>query len=423
MAIIEMHMEDKKIDSHLIVVIPCYNEPDLLTTLDSVWYCLPPPCRVDVVVVVNGTCDDDAEIQAQNRLTLTMAQRWVADHEPLALERSWGFQLMAELDIPARQAGVGTARKIGMDWAVNQFLPEHRDSGVIVCLDADCTVERNYLWALWDHFYSYPQTPGCAIHFEHPLASLLPEQRQGIVHYELFLRYYLHGLRWSGFPHAFHTVGSSMAVRAAPYRRQGGMNRRKAGEDFYFLQKIIPLGHFSAVLDTTVFPSARISLRVPFGTGRAMADWLSGKKDPAMVYDPRIFRALGLLFSRVQQLYDGPVQPPLDDLPLSLKIFLQERHWVDRVAEIRANTTSFEAFQKRFFHGFNAFLVLKYVHFATEQTWEKIPVWQASATLLQWMGISPIETGGLESETYLERYRHLDRIGFWAKGVAADFYP
>ena len=423
MAIIEMHTEDKKIDPPLAVVIPCYNEPDLLTTLNSLWQCQPPPCRVEIVIVVNGSCDDSTAVQAQNRQTLTMTQRWMTDHAPLAVKRSWGFQLISELGIPTRQAGVGSARKIGMDWAMNHFSPEHRDSGVIVCLDADCTVEHNYLWILWNHFYTHPHTPGCAIHFEHPLISLLPKQRQGIVHYELFLRYYLHGLRWSGFPYAFHTVGSSMAVRAGPYRRQGGMNRRKAGEDFYFLQKIIPLGNFSAIRDTTVFPSARISLRVPFGTGRTMADWLSGKKDPAMVYDPRVFWALSQLFSRVKQLYDGPVQPHLDDLPLSLQRFLQAQHWLGRLAEIRANTTSFEAFQKRFFHGFNAFLVLKYIHFATEQTWEKIPVCQASTTLLQWMGLSPMEAKNTESETCLEHYRQLDRIGFWSKGVADTFHP
>ena len=76
------------------------------------------------------------------------------------------------------------------------------------------------------------------------------------------------------FPFAFHTIGSSMAVRASSYMRQGGMNKRKAGEDFYFQQKIIPLCGFTECNSTVVYPSPRPSYRVPFGTGRAMLGYL-----------------------------------------------------------------------------------------------------------------------------------------------------
>ncbi|MEO5362830.1 MAG: glycosyltransferase family 2 protein, partial [Magnetococcus sp. DMHC-8] len=256
------------IDPHMVVVIPCHDEPDLLVTLASLWACRPPACPVEVMVVVNGSAEDGAAVQSRNRLTWEAARAWRADHR----EADRVLHLLYEPALPPRQAGVGTARKLGMDWALTRFAGARRDTGVIVCLDADCVVAANYLEVLAHHFASHPHTPGCSIYFEHPWTGLPDRQRLAIIQYELFLRYYLHGLRWSGFPHAFHTIGSSMAVRAAPYRRQGGMNRRKAGEDFYFLQKIIPLGGFSDVCSTTVFPSARSSHRVPFGTGRAMAD-------------------------------------------------------------------------------------------------------------------------------------------------------
>jgi len=35
-----------------------------------------------------------------------------------------------------------------------------------------------------------------------------------IAAYELHLRYYVQALRYAGFPHAHHTVGSCLAVRA-----------------------------------------------------------------------------------------------------------------------------------------------------------------------------------------------------------------
>jgi hypothetical protein len=46
------------------------------------------------------------------------------------------------------------------------------------------------------------------------------------------------------FSYAYHTVGSAMAVKAYQYVKVGGMNRRQAGEDFYFIQKLVHSGNF-----------------------------------------------------------------------------------------------------------------------------------------------------------------------------------
>ncbi|MBF0160912.1 MAG: glycosyltransferase [Magnetococcales bacterium] len=395
---------------HLVIAIPCHDEPDLLTTLDSVRRCRPPPCPVDVVVVINGAANDAPPLQARNRLTWQTAQAWVEAHP----DEVPAVHLLFEPALPPRLAGVGTARKIGMDWAMHRFAHgAGEEGGVIVCLDADCQVAANYLEALYDHFATHPQTPGCSLYFEHDWRGLPPAHRLGIIRYELYLRYYLHGLRWSGFPHAFHTVGSSMAVRAIPYRQQGGMNRRKAGEDFYFLQKIIPLGHFSALDSTTVFPSARASHRVPFGTGRAMAEGLAGSKDLGVVYDPRLFQGLGQLFQQVEAIHAGTPASHLRPVPPVLQHFLAEQHWERQWQEMRANTASLAAFRKRFFQGFNAFQILKYIHFATDRGWPKISIEEAATTLLTAMEVPAVRT---ESEALLACYRQLDRAGHWRVG-------
>lgn len=402
----------------LVVVIPCHDEPDLLTTLASLWCCQPPPCCVEVIVVINGCQDDSNTIQKQNHLTHRLAQQWYSERCSELKNRVTPYRLLIlfEPTLPARQAGVGSARKMGMDWAVNRLSGRHSESGIIVCLDADCSVEENYLQALFEHFQNHPKTPGCAIHFEHPLTNLPVHQRQGIIYYELYMRYYLHALRWCGFPHAYHTVGSSMAVRPAVYQRQGGMNRRKAGEDFYFLQKIIPLGNFSELRHTTVFPAARPSHRVPFGTGRSIAAWLAGDNNPSLTYDPQAFQALAVLFRRVTSLYDSDPETVLQELPQPLQQFLHQREFRDRLLEVRRHTGSLPAFQKRFFHLFNAFQILKYVHFVTEHAWPKIPVCQAATTLLQSMGELSLHDPDTNHETLLEQYRRLDREGFWMRG-------
>ena len=64
-------------------------------------------------------------------------------------------------------------------------------------------------------------------------------------------------------------------MRAWAYVKQGGMNRRQAGEDFYFLQKISWLGPMTELANVIVHPSPRLSDRVPFGTGRAVGGFVS----------------------------------------------------------------------------------------------------------------------------------------------------
>ena len=68
------------------------------------------------------------------------------------------------------------------------------------------------------------------------------QAREAIMKYELYLRYYRLALEYTGHPHAYHCIGSAFAVRTLDYVAQGGMNKRQAGEDFYFLQKLIATG-------------------------------------------------------------------------------------------------------------------------------------------------------------------------------------
>ena len=86
-------------------------------------------------------------------------------------------------------------------------------NGCIVSLDADCTVDSAYLQAIVNHFTKHPVSPGASIYFEHLLEQVEnPVWRRAIVNYELHLRYYVAGMRMAGFPYAFHTVGSAMAL-------------------------------------------------------------------------------------------------------------------------------------------------------------------------------------------------------------------
>ena len=386
----------------MIVVIPCYNEPNLLDSLTSLWRCARPNSAVEVIVVVNSSETSAPEILQQNQRTLDEAEFWARED----CDRAFRIHFLNVPQLPRKHAGVGLARKIGMDEGLYRADSLNRLDLPIVCFDADSTCDENYLTEIEIYFAKNPKSPGCSIYFEHPLeadaSSAVDAIAQGLIEgitlYELHLRYYVQGLRFAGFPHAFHTIGSSMAVRASAYMKQGGMNKRQAGEDFYFLHKIIPLGHFGEINSTRVIPSPRPSDRVPFGTGRAVRDYLATRE--IETYPVQAFHDLKHFFSNIDLLRNS--NKSMADLALPLQEFLTLRNVENVLTEIRAHTTTAESFRNRFFRWFDGFLAMKYIHHARDAAYGSAEVTQAARTLIA----SPETT----ARNLLLTYRTLQRL-------------
>jgi len=403
------------------VVIPCHDEPNVLSTLQSLHAATPPSCAVEVIWVLNAAATASPEIQAKHRQDAEQILAWQKAQKP------WFEVILLNVpDLPPKHAGVGLARRIGMDLAAERLLSLGAKTAPIVCLDADCTVAENYFVALERHFYREAlTTPACSIAFAHPLQDgLSAELAAGILRYELYLRYYVQGLRYAQLPCAFHTIGSSMAVRAGVYRAQGGMNRRKAGEDFYFLHKLMPLGGFSQINRTCVYPAARVSERVPFGTGKAMGEWLSAPNPAYPVYHPQSFAQIQHLLQGLQGLY------PLTEAKLSrfenglsapLKCWFAQEQGPAKMLEIQANSTSERVFLQRFFRWLDGFGVLKLVHFLRAQSESPLPVRplaEAALTLARWrseqIGPSAIAPPPEQADlaALLTFYRQLDLMPY-----------
>jgi len=391
----------------MVVVIPCFNEPDLIGSLESLWLCERPVCSVEVIVVVNSPANGPSEARLQNQATLKGAAEWIERHP----DPRFAIHLLSFADLPLRQAGVGLARKIGMDEGLRRLDEVGRLAGAIVGYDADCRCQQNFLVAIERHFQRYVATPGCSVYFEHPLSGpLAAAAYAAVAAYELHLRYYIQALRFCGFPHAHHTLGSCMAVRADAYRKQGGMNKRKAGEDFYFLHKIIALGGFTDLTDTTVIPSARPSDRVPFGTGSAVRAHLAGAV--MGTYPLQAFLDLKQLFDSLPLLYRhdaGLMVERVHGLPEPIRTFLDRQNFVEVLSEVRRNTSSEATFRKRFFHWFDGFLAMKFVHHARDRFYGGGDVLDPAAKLLAILGCAP--PAGSEPDTLelLQIYRRLDR--------------
>jgi glycosyltransferase involved in cell wall biosynthesis len=381
------------------IVIPCYDEPQVQLTLDALRSCKSPQYPVEVILVIN-TGAGEHEVQCHNRKVMEKIAVWRQRNATqwLHLHCIWVDNL------PAKHAGVGLARKIGMDEALRRFAYLNI-SGMIACLDADCTVAPNYLRVLEQtQLQSAPAS--CTIHFEHQFEKVKDsELRAGIIHYELFLRYYVNALAYAKFPYCMHTVGSSMTVRADIYALSGGMNRRKAGEDFYFLHKVVPLGDFRNIGETKVYPAARVSHRVPFGTGRAQQEWLQNTKKRQYAYHPDTFRDLSKLMRHVKYFYEQEEDLSLQKLPSSLQGFLLTQDFAKQISEIKSNSSSFVTFSKRFFAWFSGFKALKFVHYFKDNYNQQIPLVKSSNWLLSEAGIP----GSRDPAELLRIYRRLDK--------------
>lgn len=393
------------------MVIPCHNEPDVETTLNALAHCaLPVPGAVEVWWVVNQSQSATEALQQQNQRSLQSIEAFARQKNlPLAMG------LIRALDLPVKHAGVGLARKLGMDLAATRLKQVGRPDGVIVNLDADCDVSPNYFEAIRAHFQMHLKTPGASLFYAHPLQGSLPAVHyEGIAYYELFLRYYTHGLRYAGFPFGFQTVGSAMAVRAETYGKVGGMNRRKAGEDFYFLHKVIDQGDFSEINTLTVVPAARVSDRVPFGTGKAMADFFEDPEHLYQQYPLQAFDCLKAWVDCLPALYTAQVAldtPEVQRLDPVLRDFLQTQQVNEKVTEIQQNTTHYTSFQKRFFQWFNGFRAMKALH-ALRDAYGNAPLLRESKALLLQQAAVPGEqtlAAAKDAVALLKIYRQIDR--------------
>jgi len=372
----------------LIVVIPCLNEPEIARTLESLLTCEPVNSMTEVIVTVNDSEDSSSAVKRFNEDTYSTLLDWKKNND----RQNLVFHPIYAPSVNARHAGAGMARKIGMDEAIRRFNAVSRPEGVIVSLDADCLVSPNYLMKIESTFLKSKSCFAVTINFSHRIEETIdPKQRLGIQLYEDYLHYYKQASEYAGFPNSIYTIGSAFAVRAEAYVKQGGMNRRQAGEDFYFLQKLTKLGTIGEINDAFVYPSGRVSDRVPFGTGAAITKWMNDSEDLALTYNFEAFLDLKELVERVDILFR--VSPEnyisfISSMPDPVQEYLQTLGFVEKVAEINGNSSSLSSFRKRFFQYFDAFIILRFLNLAHREHYPKQDLSEAIRQLQVEMGKS-----------------------------------
>lgn len=396
MKVFERYFEQNKLfcrsefpaDTSAIVIIPVLNDRDIFKTLDSLVSCTPVKGHTGIIIIVNHGENCCPEVKRAN---IALAEELTAYASVIQHKSTFlCVEIIKAFDLPAKYAGVGLARKIAMDVAVDFFYRVDGVENPVISLDADTLVDKNYLDAVISCFRE-SQVAGISIAYAHRLdePDCQGAIREAMVKYELYLRYYQLALAYTGHPYAYHCIGSAFAVRARDYVAQGGMNRRQAGEDFYFLQKLIATGRYASPDTTRVYPSSRFSERTPFGTGQSVRQIVeNGGIYP--VYHFEAFRQLKGFFSDIIRCYKADKQVICDytgSQSVGLKNFLEEIKAGEMIQEVNANCASEKQFLKRFYDHFNAFRVLKYLNYVHEEFFQKTDVVSELQALCAGLGL------------------------------------
>jgi len=369
-----------------IIVIPCLNEPDILNTLQSLKSCDLPKKTVEIIIIINSSELADIDIVNQNELTNNKIKAFAEKENTQKIK----FYPILIKNVPKKKAGAGFARKFGMDEAIFRFNKIGID-GVITNLDADTIVDKNYLVEIESTFLN-TKVNAASIYFEHDLNEEKFGKNiiLGIKKYELYLRYFKQALQYINFPFATHTIGSAFAVRSSVYVSYGGIKATQAGEDFYFIQKIIQAGNYAEIVKTKVIPSPRLSQRVIFGTGPAIINILKDANFNYYVYSIESFKDLKLFVNNVETFYNAEqyqINKLITSLPNPLISFLQNIKFEETIIKIKANTKTFETFKKSFFNNFNTFTLIKFLNETHQQFYKKQEIEIVAKHLLNLSGI------------------------------------
>lgn len=363
----------------MIVVIPCYKEPELNRTVQSLFDCTRGNFPVEIILLINSYQIDSDEILAMNRDSYSQMKDFASKNN------SSDFFLTPILveNLSGHQTGAGFPRKLGMDEAIRHF--KGNKEGIIVSLDADCLVAKNYLTEIYRNFKEY-RLNSATIEFHHPVEHLdvADPLRTAVTNYEYYLRYYRAALEFCGFPYPYFTVGSAFAVTAEIYLKAGGMGKQQAGEDFYFLQKVFPFGKTRFIDTTCVYPAARISDRVPFGTGLVLQKMIAENQLSKFTYQVEAFKTLRNFFDKIDLFFKKPkneIEECIRDLPGYILLFLKEDDFLGKMDEISRHTASLSNFRKRFFLYFNAFKIFKYLNFVHPAYFDRADVREQYALL------------------------------------------
>jgi len=273
------------------IVIPCYNEFDyLFDTLDSINYQDQDLLGQSLVVIVINNNQEEAKSVIDNNQKTYDA----------LISKNYQFNFVAidsftkDYAIPEKLAGVGCARKIGLDFSLH-YIKDNKS--MLCCLDADTLISPDYLNIVEKNFKNGIDVG--VINFKHQRSeSAIIEE--GIRKYELAIKTIAEKIDQTGSPYGYVSMGSTIACNAKSYVACGGMNTKKATEDFYFLQSLAKYTKIHKIKEQLVFPSSRNENRVYLGTGFRISEYVENNAFKNLEFSDQSY----LEISKIIQIID-----------------------------------------------------------------------------------------------------------------------
>ena len=388
---------DKYFDN--IIIIPAISEFENIKTLlssllqNNITYLQ----TTLIIFVVNNFDSSDKNIKKNNFQTIEYLNRIINNHptdeiSELLIDSNCKLGLIdatfSGKELPKNNGGVGFARKIGMDLALTVLDYASGGKKILICTDADCTFQNNYLSEIINQF-STQKLSAAVINYEHDISGD-NENTKAIICYEYYLRYYVLGLKFADSPYAFHTIGSTIVCDFETYIKAEGMKKRQAAEDFYFLQKIAKFTEVKKISSTTVYPSGRTSWRVPFGTGQRVSRFLSGEHDEYTLYNPESFEILKQWISILNKNHElvSEYLIEAERIHLELYKFLIKQEFdrdFSRILNHAKDEKQLNLQKKQWFDGFRT---LKLIHHLRDNGFPNINTFDAIDRLFEKMKVS-----------------------------------
>lgn len=255
-----------------------------------------------------------------------------------------------------KKHGVGWARKVLMD----DIATCGSRTDVLVSLDADTEFGPDYFQSILDSFQTFPDATGMSVPYYHPVPEDAAAART-MLRYEIYMRHYVLNLWRIGSPYSYAALGSAMACPIWAYHAVGGMTPKMSGEDFYFLQKLRKYGHLLLSNRELVYPAARFSSRVYFGTGPAMIKGNDGDWRSYPIYPFRFFDEIGESYRLVPALFSGWKSTRF------LSFIQTLTNEDDPFAEIRLNVKTEKQFHRAFHERVDGLRILQYLKARQEE--------------------------------------------------------
>ena len=340
-----------------------------------------------VLFVINNSLSTNTEVTADNLKSLNLLYSIIDSNsnDGFAAEiiRS-GLQVglidasSNGRELNTKHSGVGLARKIGMDLALTVFDYSTETNKLIICLDADCKVPANYLTRVITDFNKNNYS-AAIINYEHKIDGN-DINSAAIICYEIYLRYYVVGLEYAESLYAFDTIGSTIVCDHNAYIKAGGMNKRKAAEDFYFLEKLSKNFKIGKINSTTVFPSNRSSWRVPFGTGQRVTRFIANIRNEYLLLNPAVFEILKdwLMIYNSDEFIDPQILlNRSNEIHAELYNFLLLNNYTAQWKKILSNTKSDKQLQYQKKIWFDGFKTLKLIHHLRDTAFPEVNMFDA----------------------------------------------